>query len=192
MGSRLGFRADCRWAKNIGWDLAAALKKKQHDAPPGCPACRNTTLAKSENRRCPILAGFTALDHGPLRKNAHEGQQPPPALPLESGPGPRFAHQAASTKTPRRRRLLPPLRAGPHGRAARRPRRDAASIPVAGAARTGRPAAAHGRHRRVQQTHGRGGGACRGRRIGRPAEASAPPRRRRRGPRLRQALLGAG
>ena len=51
MGSRLGFRADCRWAKNIGWDLAAALKKK-HDAPHGCPACRNTTLAKSENRRC--------------------------------------------------------------------------------------------------------------------------------------------
>ena len=60
MGSRLDFRADCRWVgKNIGWDFTAVREaaKSSPYAPHGCPAADPRTLTKQRTAAVSTLPG---------------------------------------------------------------------------------------------------------------------------------------
>ena len=116
---------------SVGWKIVRFWQgraKKGLDAPHGS-LLPTHDVGREPPRVCRrAAAAREAASHGPLRKNAHQGQQPPPALPPKGGPGPQKPDQATAAAAPRRRRLFPALqRAGPHGGAARRPRRDAAA-----------------------------------------------------------------
>ena len=100
MGSRLGFTESVGGQKSMLVFGKAAKKGARR-------AARQPATAHDVGREPPRVCRRSAAaqetaSHGPLRKNAHQGQQQPPALPPESGPGPSLTATAAAAP-PRRR-----------------------------------------------------------------------------------------